>query len=162
MDPVSAFSLAGTILQFIDSGTRFANLAWNVHQRGPDDADDSGTILKINKDLNAVLPELETANRANISDREQRLNQLAQDCGVLAKKLLSLLTKIKDGNSNRKRDALKTAIRKFCKEDEIKSLNVQLATFRDQFNLHLLLSLRCVTRSFSYCLCSDVILSNGS
>jgi hypothetical protein len=140
MDPVTAFSLAGTILQFVDSGTRFVMLAWRLYRSEPDDVNDHGDLLKITESLDAILPKLKSTE--SDSDTEKSVSQLALDCGKTAARLLAILQKVKATENARKRDALKAAFRLTCKVDEIKSLQDRLSSFRNQLNLHLLLSLR--------------------
>lgn len=140
MDPVVAFSLAGTILQFVDSGTKFVALAWRLHRPESDDANDHGDLLKITENLDAILPKLKSTE--SDSDTEKSVSQLALDCGKTAARLLTILRKVKTAENARKRDALKAAFRLICKVDEIKSLQDRLSSFRNQLNLHLLLSLR--------------------
>lgn len=140
MEAVAAFSLAGTILQFIDSGTKFVGLVRRLYQHKSDDDSEYVPLLKITENLDAILPELKSAE--NGSDREKSLGQLALDCRKTAAQLLAILRKVKTAGNSRKRDALKAAFRLVYKEDEIKSLQDQLSSFRNQLNLHLLLSLR--------------------
>jgi hypothetical protein len=40
MDPVTAFGLAGTLLQFLDTTSRFIGLAWRIYRNGRDNASD--------------------------------------------------------------------------------------------------------------------------
>ncbi len=68
--------------------------------------------------------------------------QLAADCGQTATRLLAILQKVKTSKDTRRRDAIKVAFRLIYQKDEIKSLQDQLASFRNQLNLDLLLSLR--------------------
>jgi hypothetical protein len=140
MDPVVAFSLAGTILQFIDSGTRFVGLAWGLYSSGSNDTSTYGDVLKITKDLDAILPQLKSTE--SHSDAEKSISQLAADCGTTTTRFLAILHAAGAAGSARKRDAMKTAFRLTCKKDEIKSFQDQLSSFRNQLNLHLLLSLR--------------------
>ena len=140
MEPIVAFSLAGTILQFVDSGTRFAALAWRLYQHGSDDVDDHVHLLKITEDLNAVLPKLKPMNHEG--DGENSLAQLAVDCGKTTVRLLTILQTVQTTKDTRKRDAVKAAFKLVYRKDEINSLQDQLSSFRNQLNLHLLLSLR--------------------
>ncbi len=140
MDPVTAFNVAGTIVQFIDSGTRFVVLARKLYQHGSDDASDHHSLQKMTEDLDTILSELQLSG--DHSDRGQSLSQLALDCGKTTARLLTILQKTKVPENSRKRDALRAAFRSLCNEDEIKSLQTQLSSFRNQLNLHLLLSLR--------------------
>ena len=140
MEPVIAFSLAGTILQFVDSGTRFAALALRLYQKGSDDADDHVHLLKITEDLNALLPKLKP--RKNDGDGAISMAQLAADCSKTATHLLAILRKLKITKDTRRRDAIRAAFRLIYQKNEIMSLQDQLASFRSQLSLHLLLSLR--------------------
>lgn len=140
MEAVAAFTLAGTILQFIDFGTKFVGLARKLyHQKSANDSD-YVHLLKITESLDAILPELKSVE--NVSDREESLGQLALDCRKTAARLLAILGRVKIPENARKRDALKAAFQLIYKEDEIKSLHDHLSSFRNQLNLHLLLSLR--------------------
>jgi hypothetical protein len=115
MDPVIAFSLAGTILQFVDSGTRFVMLAWRLYRSESDDVNDHDDLLKITENLNAILPKLKFME--SDSDTEKSVSQLALDCGKTAARLLVILQKVKTTENARKRDALKAAFRLTCKVD---------------------------------------------
>jgi hypothetical protein len=89
MDPVAAFSLAGTILQFVDSGTKFVTLAWRLYRSESDDANDHGDLLKITENLDAILPKLKSTE--SDGDTEKSVSQLALDCGKTAARLLAIL-----------------------------------------------------------------------
>lgn len=140
MDPASAFSLAGTILQFLDSGARFVMLAQDLYQDGLNDHDRHVHVLKVTEGLQNLLPKLQSTNDS--SGKEDSLTQLANNCNKTATRLVNILQKVKNGQNTRKRDAVKSAFKLLCKENEVKSLQDQLYSFRDQLNLHLLLSLR--------------------
>ena len=140
MDPVTAFAIAGTILQFIDSSTQFIVLARKLYYYGSDDDGIHTNLLKITEDLDTILPKLSTTQHADAE--EQSLSQLALDCAETAGQLLDILRNVKLPQKSRKRDAIKAAFQLTCKEEKIKSLQDQLYSFRNQLNLHLLVSLR--------------------
>jgi hypothetical protein len=143
MDPVTAFGLASNILQFIDSGTKFVQFASRIYH-GKDAAYEDW--LKLTENLDTILfrlecPESDDAKKID-SGAGKGISDLALDCRKTAGKLLSIIQRVKPAGTARKRDAVKTAFRLTCKEDEIKSLQDRLSSFRNQLNLHLLLSLR--------------------
>ncbi|KAK4949738.1 hypothetical protein LTR10_011580 [Elasticomyces elasticus] len=140
MEVVAAFGLAGTVLQFIDSGAKFVTLARSFYKQGTDDTGTDSHLVLITKSLNAILPIL--LNSENDHGTKHGLTQLATDCSEAAARLMRILESIRDPRFLRKRDAVKAAFRRMCKEEEIQSLQEQLSSFRDQLNLHLLLSLR--------------------
>jgi len=145
MDPVTIFGLAGTILQFLDSGSQFVTLAWKFYQ-----SKDAGSTLldvqKITEDLDRILLDLlpPSQQRSNHEDRSQGLSELAKNCHAVAVELLNLLRglNLSDDSRMRPSEALRTAFRVKWKEDEIKALQARLDTYRNHFNLYLLLSLQ--------------------
>ena len=140
METVAAFSLAGTILQFVDTGSRFVTLAWNLYKQGADSSNDHSHLLFITENLRTIISKLESSMSG--LELAGGLGQLAIDCNKTATRLLNILQKAKTTGLSRGRDAIRTAFRLICKKDEIKSLQVQLDSFRGQLNLHLLFSLR--------------------
>jgi hypothetical protein len=140
MEPIAVFSLAGIILQFVDSGSKFVRIAHKLYRSTPGDSGVHGELHKLTNDLGALLPKLEAGGSGN--DGERSLGQLTYDCGKTAVQLLAILQKITGAEITRKRDALKAAFRSIIKEDEIKSLADRLTSFRAQLNLYLLVSLR--------------------
>ncbi|KAJ8133511.1 hypothetical protein O1611_g101 [Lasiodiplodia mahajangana] len=139
MEPVAAFSFAGVILQFVHSGSRFAGLAYKLYRSGAVDAADHKDLRIITETLQTILPKLQEVTGSNTDDG---LQQLAQECSNTAVQLLIGLQKVNATDIVRKRDALKAAFRLTFKDDEIKSLQDRLASYRSQLNLHLLLSIR--------------------
>lgn len=139
MDPVTAFTVAGTVLQFLDTACHFAKLAYRLYKPGPGDVLGYSDLRKITESLSAVLPTLEGAASGGDNGTEKSLKQLARDCSKTASQLLE---KVKIPDPGRKRDALKHGFCLIWKEDEIKSLQERLTSFRSQLNLHLLLSIR--------------------
>ena len=139
MDPVAAFSLAGTVLQFVDCGTKFVRLARRLHQQGAE-ATDLFQIQKLTESLDAILPKLKS--REDDGNIDKSLNELALDCSKTVTRLLVILQKLNIAGNARKRDVIKAAFRSIYKENEIQSLQNELSSFRDQLNLHLLVSLR--------------------
>ncbi|KAL9610544.1 MAG: hypothetical protein Q9167_004756 [Letrouitia subvulpina] len=78
MDPFTAFSLVGTVLQFLDCGSRFISLARSLYQTGSDTPETYDHLIKIAKDLETILPELKDAKSAGEKDKD--LAQLAVGC----------------------------------------------------------------------------------
>jgi hypothetical protein len=149
MDPVSAFSLAGTILQFIDSGSKFIGIAWRFYRRSPGSSDELSELAVLTQHLTDVLGSLKSsASSHNESGgNHSAISDLADDCKATGNQLLALLTKLLKLPSDkdkkpRKRDAVKVAFRTLWGEDDIRSLQSRLDGFRAQFNVSLLVSLR--------------------
>lgn len=144
MDPVSAFSLAGTILQFIDSGSRFIKLANEIYREEANGSDMLSELQKLTTSFEEVLKTFNSSETKSNSIEGQHgsLATLANHCQGVVEEMLKLLRELKLPSHPRKRDALKRAFQIAWKEDEIKALKSRLDDFLHQFSLHLLASLR--------------------
>ena len=76
MEAAAAFVLSGTILQFIDSGTRFVGHAWKLYHYGSDTG--AEILLDITQDLHKLLPGLRSAEDS--SGNDAGLIHLANEC----------------------------------------------------------------------------------
>ena len=147
MDPVTAFSLAGTILQFIDSGSKFIGFAWRLYRTG-NAKDDLPEVIMLTEHLDQVLKRLGSPSASpavclvQSDGASDGLFQLAAECKDVASQLLAILKSLRLNHNPRRRDALRLAFHLMWKEDDIKSLQSRLDAFRSQFNLHLLITLR--------------------
>ncbi|KAF2730837.1 hypothetical protein EJ04DRAFT_526617 [Polyplosphaeria fusca] len=140
MDPVPAFSLAGTILQFIDSGSKFTNLVLEIYQSASNSSKATEDIKLL---TNGFLNNLEVFEGPDAEfDQQTGLTRLASDCRTVAKDLVSHLAKLSNPGRRRKRDALKQALQELWSESEIDGLKRRLDMFQGQFTIHLLTTLR--------------------
>lgn len=150
MDPVSAFSLAGTILQFIDFGSKILGLAWQLYQRNNEGLKELEELNELTKHMHKVLHGFGAAPiGASLAGAQYRsLVQLSEQCVKVGTELMSLLEKLGVTRAV-KRNAfgvLKTAFQIVWDDAEIKSLQSRVSGFRSQLNLELLILLRSVVR----------------
>jgi hypothetical protein len=143
-DAAAAFGLAAGILQFLDFGTRFAKKALRIYQDGKRGTDELLQLQSTIEDLQCVANSLgPTKNAGQVSlDDEASIWKLAEDCQQVATEVLSSLKKIRRPAASGKLDAVRTAFQITWNQDEIGSFRVRLSEFREQLNLHLLVSLR--------------------
>jgi hypothetical protein len=116
MDPVSAFSLAGTILQFIDSSSKFIGIAWKFYRRDHGGPNELSELALLTKHLNDVLGSLGSSssshNRAGSNHSD--ISNLANDYKATGNQLLALLAKLLKpplDKKSRKRDVVKAAFK---------------------------------------------------
>lgn len=146
MEAVAAFSLAGTILQFLDTGSRFINLAISLHNRGQDQVDESTN--EITHDLDRIVKDLQSQgfsnpdSTASNNGQDNGLHRLVKHCGEVAEELLGNLCEHQVHDQRRKRDALKLALKRVWNDKKIAELRERLDGFRNQINVHLLVLLR--------------------
>lgn len=154
MDPITAFGLAGTILQFIDSGIKFTKVLSSLYNTGDahsdarSDAQESVfELIKLTEAFNDVLQAFGSSpvpSSKGIEGKKDGLVLLADECVDVTKMLLHRLRKagFPEKPPSRKRDVLKTALKSTFFSKDIDAIKSRLNGFRDQFNFHLLVSLR--------------------
>jgi hypothetical protein len=149
-DPVSAFGLAASILQFVDFGSKFAKNALNIYKAGSQGAAaEMQQLQSTTADLQSVLKTLQpprnTSNSSTELEYDAGILKLAEECQQVATELLNSLNKINKIQRFEKPgkwDAIRTAFQVMWNEDNIKSLHIRMSEFRHQLTLHLLVSLR--------------------
>ncbi|KAL9621958.1 MAG: hypothetical protein Q9160_003620 [Pyrenula sp. 1 TL-2023] len=133
MDPVSAFGLAGTILQCIDCGSRFVKLAQELYRAEADSPNHLSELEVLTRSFSDVLATFKSSERNPVSAENQHngLVQLADECERVAGQLLKLLRELDTAGLSRKRDALKRAFQVIWRKDEVEALKSRLADFRN-------------------------------
>lgn len=146
MEPASAFALAGTILQFIDTGSRFFKVAYQLYRAEADAPEPLSELEKLTQSFNDVLKTFESSrNDTGRSDGQcGGLAKLAGECEEIGEELLRNIQEVVVSCHPGKRNALKRAFQMIFREGEINSLKSKLDNYRDQFSFHLLASLRLV------------------
>ena len=140
MDPVTAFQLAGTVLTFIDFGTRLINLSVEIyHKNGL-----SSQLAQVASGFQSTLNDIKLPAQYQSQASDSGLDQLVVDCKNFSTELLERLRKagLLEPPSKSRREAFRTALRLMLRENEQKGLLDQLDQLRNRLNLHLLVSLR--------------------
>lgn len=149
MDPISAFGLAGTILQFIDSGIKFAKVISKVHSGSNIRSESQESMLDLVKLTEAFVHVLQTfqstarSTSTRVDARKVGLASLADESVEITQTLLERLRKLgfPDKPPTRKRDSFKEVIKSSFSQKEIDAIRSSLDGFRGQFSFHLLVSL---------------------
>lgn len=116
MDPFSAVSLAGTVLAFIDFGTKLLKTVQDVQESGSAGGDK--TLATAVREVEAQIKRLE---RCPVNHGSPELNELVTDCLALSDELLKTLKEV-EAKSASKREALKVALRRSCKANKINEM----------------------------------------
>ena len=139
-----AVGLAANILQFISVGSKLVSTVWSIPMSGRQGLAGLLDVQKITEDLKNVLGDFRTPNNMNPSpdSYDNGLQQLVKNCEHLASELLESLQKIVLPDKSRKRDNLRAALRMVWKEEDLKSLQSTLDSYRQELVLHLLTVIR--------------------
>ena len=148
---IAALSLASSIFQVIDFGSKFATTAWKIHKAARhslENLDEVAYMRAITVNLDDVLRDIraQSGHIDPASESNQGIVNLAKECATLVEELLQSLNKLGLGEVARKRDALRAAFKLTWKGEEIRALQARLNDFRSQLTLGLLVSMRSVFR----------------
>ena len=143
MDPITAFSLAGTIATFIDFGAKFAKLTLSIyHDEGS--STPASELSRLAKQFEQAATTIEIPSNHQLNASEDNLNQLANECKEFSAKLIKRLRKagLLDQQPDSKKAAFISAIRLAFRRGDLDNLRKELEALRDRFSFLLLISLR--------------------
>jgi hypothetical protein len=141
MDPLTALSVAGTIIQFVDFGNKLLMSSFQLYKlpRG---------MLKANEELELVTGDLQSVvvklrgacpeDDESLRDFHAVCNEAAHIANELLERLIDL--KVRNGRSHAW-ESLKAAVKAAWSKDEIESLKERLSTLKEAFNSRTMLLL---------------------
>jgi len=149
MDPLSAISLAGNIIQFVHFGGRLLSNARELYSSSVGELTINEEITLITTDLGILLKQLKESVCLNPVNQENEggmksLERLCTEATAVVEELLNRLgtLRITTGCTHRRWGSLRLAIRSLWSEKEIKSLRERLDMLKDALESRVLFSLR--------------------
>jgi hypothetical protein len=148
LDPLTALSLAGNIVQFVDFGTKLLAKGHELY-KSTDGVSvghtELGIIAKDLQEINGHLkkPAPQVIQSRTATESEVALRKLSEQCSGVAGELIDALEKLKvQGTSNRRWKSFRQALKGLMKREELDAITTRLQRFRDELNLHILVSMR--------------------
>ncbi|KAE8447050.1 hypothetical protein EG329_011185 [Mollisiaceae sp. DMI_Dod_QoI] len=159
MDPLSALSVAGTIVQLVDFGNKLFQETFQLYKSGTG-------VLKKHEELKLIIGDLKSvifklrqnsdvalgaaARPLSAEDQEQEasFHRICNEALQIAEMLLQRLERLQaeidagDGKMKNMRRSINATIRAAWSKDEIKSLLQRLSVFKESLNSRLIFSLR--------------------
>jgi hypothetical protein len=154
MDPLSALSLAGTVIQFVNFGTKLLSTSVKLYKssRGRLETheeleltivDLQSVVLKLRRTCYVILPE---PGGPPIEDDQFQGNCFSETCDEAARIAEEILNKLKGlevrEGKHHAWESLKAAVRSAWSNDEILLLRQRLSLFKETLNSRLVLSIR--------------------
>ncbi|CAG8981479.1 hypothetical protein HYALB_00003050 [Hymenoscyphus albidus] len=144
MDPLAALSIAGTIVQFVDYGTRLLSNTHELYRSSTGTLEANNLLELVTIDLQALIAKL----RASISvqgayQEELSFERLCDQAAQVAQELLGRLDNLKNKSTKKKPwESFQKAIKSAWSEREITDLKARLLGFREVLDSRLLFSIR--------------------
>ena len=146
MDPFSAVSLAGNIIQFVEYGRNLVCGSLEIYKSANGATSINSELELITEDLTELCSKL--GRPVNIVDErllpkaELDLLKLSRSCGALGRQFQEMLESLKVKGRNCKWDSVRQALKSQWKANEIKQYQERLDNFRSEIACHLLSILR--------------------
>lgn len=150
MDPITAFSLAGTILQLMGTGVKFTQLVQKIHNaRDGSPRDSASELIFFTQKFVDVLKSFGSSANRESTDAvgpTDGLSLLADECIHITQLLLKQLRKagFPEKPPTGRWETLKKALDMAINTKDLEKIRLRLNSCRDQFNTELLVSLRSV------------------
>ncbi|KAE9375911.1 hypothetical protein N431DRAFT_481115 [Stipitochalara longipes BDJ] len=147
LDPLTALSVAGTIVQFVDFGTKILSRSRQLYHstKGALALDEELDLIithltKLTAKLIRPLSTPSTENEA--SEEEQALRELCDACNTVAQEMVERLEGFKVDGKHRIFKSVWQALKSIWSEKEANDLVRRLSMFRESLELHILVELR--------------------
>jgi hypothetical protein len=154
MDPLTALSVAGTIVQFVDFGTKLLSQATELYKSPVGTLRSNNELELVTTDLRGLITKLRQsfknstendAERSPSEDVQQRTSfeTLCNEAATLAEELIVRLNKlkVKDGKQRIWR-SLKEAVETAWSKNEVADMKRRLLSFREALETRVLFSIR--------------------
>jgi hypothetical protein len=147
MDPLTAVSLAGTIVQFVDFSYKFIKSTHELYQDRETavGAQASAVIDELSQYSNKLRGSLEEVSaRTILSEDQKALLRISREGAQLAERLSKKLQALKVEDRRKGWKSFKQAVAATWQRDEIDAMEKQLLRYRDTMSSRLLSHLRSV------------------
>jgi hypothetical protein len=159
MDPLTALSVAGTIVQFVDFGTKLLSQATELYKSPVGTLRSNNELELVTTDLRGLITKLRQsysskndAESSSSEDVQQRrsFEKLCDEAATLAEELIVRLNKlkVKDGRQRIWR-SLKEAVETAWSKNEVADMKRRLLSFREALETRVLFSIRYAPVTFA-------------
>ncbi|MCJ1437265.1 hypothetical protein MMC27_006651 [Xylographa pallens] len=143
VDPFTALSLAGTVVQFVDYGSKLIKEGSELYHSAGGALPVNAELEKITVNLKEITKKLESSARTDTGstgDTKETgaLRSLAESCSEAADELLNVLEDLKVKGTNRQWQSLRQALRSSHKKDEIRKIEKKLDKLQQMLNTRLI------------------------
>jgi hypothetical protein len=139
MEALTAISLVGNIVQFVDFGSKLISKSAQLYRSSEGALAENIDIEMATNDLVLLNNQLKTGASTT---GDTALERLCKSCNDTADDLLAALDKVKVKGKQQKWKSIRKALQSEWSKGEIGQLEQRLAMFRDELNLHVVVDLR--------------------
>jgi hypothetical protein len=140
LDPLSALSVAGNVIQFVDFTSKLFGLTSEVYRSASGASKETEELEAIAKHLQGLCARLSQSAQSLSPQHppDAELKELAGNCSSVGAELLKALASLKSNGTNKGWQSFRLALATTWKAKKIEALCQRLQSFRSQLILHLI------------------------
>lgn len=147
LDPLSALSLAGTIVQFVDFSGKILNKSYELYTSATGSLAVNDELGLATSDLLKLITKLRLPTNVvgatgTPAEVEVSLDKLCNECRKVANELLDSLEETKVKGEKTKWASFRQAVKSTWSEKDRAALSSRLAVFKESLEMHVLVRLR--------------------
>lgn len=147
LDPLTAISLAGNVVQFVEFSGRIISKTRELTKSSHGTTEEAYNAEILIRDLVRITQQVKDGARtasSSSTEEDKGLERLCNGCISLSERLIKSLEKLKLKEGAGKRQAFIHALKSVWLQKELESGERQLATYRGQLEVRVLASFRWV------------------
>ena len=146
LDPFTAISLAGSVVQFVHFGCKIIAESHNVYKAGAETSKHNLETESVTLRLLETVEELEISRKQIASGAkapsERRLMEIAEACTMVAKDILDRLERLKIKESPTVWKCVAKALKAAWSRDELNALTRRLKAYVSELDTNILISIK--------------------
>lgn len=148
MEPLSALSIAASVIQFVDFSSKFISETVEIYKSSQKTTKWSSDIQNLTQKFQDLALNLEKSlTEGELQDQEPSANEVAllelcSNCKEVSQQFVDTLREIQRTGKGGKLDSARQAIRNMWSKDRVETLQRGVSEFRQQLTLNILISLR--------------------
>lgn len=154
MDPLTALSLASSIVQFVDFGSELVDKGYRRYKSA-----DGSLVEDVNTEtavhhLVYLVSKLQHPSELNDAEpgqvEDQAFRALCTKCQLIGEELLSCLKSARVEGKHRKWQSFRQALRSVSTEEKLNKFEARLSAVKDELEFHILVDLRYESHAIIY------------
>jgi hypothetical protein len=141
MDPLTALSIAGNVIQFVDFGCKVFSKGVEIFQSAQGSTVVHDELEDITTDVSIMARKLR-ASSLQKEGTDSTISGICQDCTRMADQILERLARLKTGPKHTQWKSMWMALKQVWSEKEMQDMVRRFMMFKETLEMHILVDMR--------------------
>jgi hypothetical protein len=148
MDPLTALSIAASVVQFVDYGTKLLSKGRELYKSADGALSENVELEGASSRLNLLSSDLQKSLRGGgqgaVNERDEALETICKGCIEVSEDLTARLKKLMLPSDQKHRvwESFKLTLKTVLSKEKIEEADLKLAKLRSELDTHVILSIR--------------------